>query len=99
MKFLLLLSCIPAICLIACGGGLSSGTIQKSEESFLKFKGNSTGVMIVVDDGIPFPYDKKTDLYKLKPGSHSIKAYRDKQLIVDRTVMLDNQTIFEVDLP
>jgi hypothetical protein len=38
-------------------------------------------------------------LYEVKPGRHAVKVYRNNELVVDRTVIVDNQTTFEVDIP
>ena len=84
--------------LISCGG-YTTGTIQKSEKGFLKFTGNREAIMISVDDGTRFPYDIKTDLYEVKPGRHTIKVYRNNQIVVDRIVIVDNQTTFEIEVP
>jgi hypothetical protein len=80
-------------------GGYTTGTIQKSEKGFLKFEGNKEAVMISVDDGTRFPYDIKTDLYEVKPGKHTIKVYRGDKIVVDRIIIVDNQTIFEIEVP
>jgi len=91
-------SLIFAVTLISCGG-YTAGTIQKSEKGFLKFTGNTEAIMISVDDGTRFPYDIKTDLYEVKPGRHTIRVYRNNQIIVDRTIVVDNQTTFEIEVP
>jgi hypothetical protein len=87
-----------SVTLISCGG-YTSGTIQKAEKGFLKFSGNKEAIMISVDDGAPFPYDLKIDAYEVKPGRHTIKIFRNNQIIVDRTIVVDNQTTFEIELP
>ena len=89
---------ILCITLGSCGG-YTTGTIQKSEKGFLKFTGNTTGVMISVDDGTQFPYNPKVELYEVKPGKHAVKVYRNNEVVVDRTVIVDNQITFEVDVP
>ncbi len=55
--------------------------------------------MISVDDGTQFSYDVKIDLYEVKPGRHTIKVYRNNQPIVDRVVIVDNQTTLEIEVP
>ena len=83
---------------VSCGG-YTTGTIQKAEKGFLKFTGDKEAVMISVDDGTRFPYDMKVELYEVKPGRHTIKVYRDNQIIVDRIIIVDNQTTFEIEVP
>jgi len=89
---------IFSMALISCGG-YTSGTIQKTEKGFLKFVGNKEATMISVDNGDRFPYDMKIDLYEVRPGRHTIRVYRDNQIVVDRIVIVDNQTIFEIEVP
>lgn len=88
---------ILAMTVVACGG-YNTGTIQKTEKGFLKFTGNTKGIMISIDDGDRFEFDPKIDLYEVKPGKHSIKVYRTSQIIVDRVIIVDNQTIFELEV-
>lgn len=89
---------ILSMTLVSCGG-YTTGTIQKAEKGFLKFTGNTQAIMISVDDGTQFSYDVKIDLYEVKPGRHTIKVYRNNQPIVDRVVVVDNQTTFEIEVP
>jgi len=94
----LIAALIFSLTLVSCGG-YTTGTIQRSEKGFLKFAGNKEAIMISVDDGTMFPYDIKTDLYEVKPGKHTIKVYRNDKIIVDRIVIIDNQTTFEIEVP
>ncbi|HTY57446.1 MAG TPA: hypothetical protein VMF59_01460 [Bacteroidota bacterium] len=89
---------VLALALCSCGG-YTSGTVQKAEKGFLKFVGNTTGVMISVDDGTLFPPDPLTDRYEVQPGRHTVKVYRNSQIVVDRTVIIDNHTTFEIEIP
>jgi len=104
-KVILLLLGIMILC--ACGG-YQEGVVQKGEKSFIKFTGNCTNVSVQIDDMTPFGLKSGTDsgkcsddnkLYQFSPGKHSIKAYRDENLIVNRILLLDNQTTTEVILP
>ena len=90
---------IISVTFIACGGGYTSATVQRAEKGFLKFTGNIAAVMISVDDGAQFAYNPKIDLYEVKPGKHTIKIQRDNQIIVNRIIIVDNQTTFEIDVP
>ncbi len=87
-----------SIALMSCGG-YTTGTIQKAEKSFLKFTGRMQGTTISVDDGAQFAFDPKIELYEVKPGKHGIKIFRNNQIIVDRVVIVDNQTTFEIEAP
>ncbi len=94
----LLAALIFSVTLISCGG-YTSGTIQKSEKGFLKFTGKTEAIMISVDAGTRFAYDVKIDLYEVKPGRHTVTVYRNNQIVVDRIVIVDNQTTFEIEVP
>lgn len=90
---------ILSIAVMSCGGGYTTGTIQKAEKGFLKFTGRLEGIMISIDDGGQFALDPKIDLYEVKPGKHTVRIYRSSQIIVDRAVLIDNQTTFEIEVP
>lgn len=97
MKYVILFAVVSAL-LIGCGG-YNTGTILKAEKGFLKFSGNTSGIIITIDDGTPIPSNPKVELYEIKPGKHIIKIYRNKELIVNRIIIIDNQTIFEIEVP
>lgn len=89
--------------------GYQEGIIQKGEKSFIKFTGNRTNVSVQIDDmkefvlkpGAPSETNSSNvnKLYQVSPGQHSIKVYRDGELIVNRILFLDNQTTVEVIIP
>jgi hypothetical protein len=83
----------------ACGGGYTSSTVIRVEKGFLKFTGNTESVIISVDDQPQFAYDPKIDLYEVKPGRHIVKIQRNKLIIVNRIIIVDNQTTVEIDVP
>jgi hypothetical protein len=88
---------LVSILLMSCGG--YTETIQKAEKSYLKFVGNTTAIMITIDDGAPFAYNPEIELYQVKPGKRQVKIVRNNQIIVNRTITLDNQTTFEIPVP
>jgi hypothetical protein len=90
----LLLSMVVFSC-----GGYTTGTIQKVEKGFLKFVGNPQGVMITIDEGTPFAYNPEIELYSLAPGKHTVKVSRNNQMLVNRTIILDNQVTMEIEVP
>lgn len=106
MKKVILLLLGIAI-LHACG--YQEGIVQKGEKSFIKFTGNCTNVSVQIDDMNQFVLKSGTDSekssgndnkqYQVSPGKHSIKVYRDGYLIVNRILLLDNQTTTEVIIP
>ena len=83
--------------MVGCGG-YNTGTIQKSEKGFLKFSGDTFRIMISIDDGTPFSKDPQVELYELNPGKHIVKVLRDSEIIVNRQIIIDNQTIFEIEV-
>lgn len=80
-------------------GGYSTGTVQKTEKGFLKFTGKVEAVMISVDGGAQFRYDRMIDAYEVPPGTHAVRVYRNNQIVVDRLVVVDNHTTFEIEVP
>ena len=83
---------------VSCGG-YNEGVVQKAEKGFLKFVGDIKTVTVAIDEGEGFSLDQKIEVYQVKPGKHSIKVYRDNQLIVNRVVLVDNQTTMEIQIP
>jgi hypothetical protein len=106
MKKIILLI-LGMLILHACG--YQEGIVQKGEKSFIKFTGNWTNVSVQLDDMNEFILKSGTEsakdaagdnkLYQVSPGKHSIKVYRNGELIVNRTLLLDNQTTAEVIIP
>ena len=84
--------------LLVWGCGYTTGTLQKADKSFLAFSGNLENVRVHVDDTEPFTPDRGKQ-YQVSPGMHTVMAYRDGQLLVDRLVILQNQTITEINIP
>ncbi len=83
---------------ISCGG-YNEGVVQKAEKGFLKFVGDINTVTVAIDEGEGFSLDPKIEVYQVKPGKHSLKVYRNNQLIVNRVVLVDNQTTMEIQIP
>lgn len=83
----------------SCGGGYHDGILQKAEKSYLKFTGEIRTATISIDDGEEFYPDPMVELLEVKPGKHTIKAFRNNQLILNRVVILDNKTTMEIQIP
>jgi len=89
--------------------GYQEGIVQKGEKSFIKFTGNLENVSVQLDDMDEFVLKSGPDseqsvrddnkLYQVSPGRHSIKVFRGDDLIVNRILLLDNQTTTEVIIP
>jgi hypothetical protein len=80
-------------------GGYNEGVLQKAEKGQLKFVGNILQTTISIDDGKPFAIDKKDVVYSIKPGIHSIKAYKNNQIVLEREVFIDNGITMEIEIP
>ena len=101
-KVILLL--LGILILHACG--YQEGIVQKEGKSFIKFAGNLENVPVQIDDMNQFVLKSGSKsgaddnkLYQVSQGKHSIKVYRDGNLIVNRILFLDNQATAEVIIP
>jgi hypothetical protein len=102
---------VGALLIASCG--YKEGVIQKSDRSFLKFTGNVRNASVYIDEGEPFVLEKyvinsdgeqeraryDNKLYQVTPGKHTVKVYRDNNLVVKRILILDNNVIKEVYIP
>jgi len=87
-----------ALFLSSCGGYNETVT-QKADKSFLKFVGKTEQVSVTIDGGKAFPLNPEIEVYQVTPGKHRVTIYRGDKLIVDRNLILDNQTTMEVQIP
>jgi len=101
-KVILLL--LGILILHACG--YQEGVVQKGEKSFIKFAGNLENVSVQLDDTSQFALKSGSEsgaddnkLYQVSPGKHSLKVYRDGNLIINRILFLDDQATAEVIIP
>ena len=94
-KFLILLS-LGALLIFACGH--QEGIIQKAEKSFVFFSGNLENVIIHIDKKEPFTPSYGTH-YEMLPGKHTLMAYRDGNLLLNKIVILENQVTMEIRIP
>jgi len=85
--------------LFAACGGYNEGIVQRSEKGFIKFTGNTAQIVLKIDDGTPFQYDKENPVYQVKVGKHTVQVIRNDEVIVNRTVIIDNQTTMEIEVP
>ena len=86
--------------LISCAAH-QEGIIQQADRSYIMFTGNLKEVTVQIDDENPFQLEgeKKKTLYQVRPGKHTVKAFRRSELIVKRLLFLDNQMTMEVLIP
>ena len=72
----------------------------------LHFQGNIENVTFVIDDGESISLEEEEGspryapnlLYQIPPGKHSLKVYRDGELIVDRLIYVSSNETKEVEL-
>jgi len=93
----LIFSLIFVFCI---GCAYNTGAIQRAERSFIQFTGNTEGVVVIIDDGNPvqLTYNKNT-LYQASKGKHTLKVYRNDELVVNRVLFLDDHGTMEVIIP
>ena len=102
------LAILACLALSACG--YQEGVIQRAERSYLKFTGNWPNAVIQIDALQPFTLtptsptgDSKPSpdltLYQVSPGRHRLQITRGGVVVVDRVLVLDNQTTMEVQIP
>jgi hypothetical protein len=95
MVKILILS-LGALFIFACGH--VEGTIQKAEKGFIVFSGNLENVSIKIDELEPFiPSYRKH--YQMAPGKHTLMAYRDGKILLNRIIILGNQVTMEIEIP
>jgi len=97
MKYLAILFLI-SFRLISCGG-YNEVVLLKADNGFIKFVGNTNAISIVIDDGKEMLLNNEIDVYQVSPGKHKVEIFRNSQLLVKRTVIIDTQTTMEIQIP
>jgi hypothetical protein len=105
MKKLIIIP-ILGLLLTFCTYGTREGVVQKGEISYLHFKGNTENVTVIIDEGEPIVLDKEQEarrysphlLYKIPPGKHTLKAYRNGELILERLIYVASNETKEVEI-
>jgi hypothetical protein len=94
----ILFALLAAFMFVSCGG-YNTTTTQKTEKGFLKFNGDIEHVRILIDGAELSKSENRDAVYQVKPGNHEVKIFRNEQLLVDRTLFVDDQVTMEVDIP
>jgi len=105
MKKLIIIP-ILALLFISCTYGNREGVVQKSGKSYLHFQGNPANVTFVIDDGEPINLEEEKGsdryapnlLYEISPGKHSLKVFRNGELIIERLIYVASSETKEVEL-
>jgi hypothetical protein len=87
-----------AIILTSCGG-YNTGVLQKDHKGFIKFTGNTSSVSVEINSGSKFALDPETETYELYPGQYNVKVYRNNNLVVDRIIIIESETTYEIEVP
>ena len=91
---------ISIIFLLFVGCAYNTGTVQRAEKSYLQFLGNTEGISVVIDENDAFSLTiAKDTLYQLNHGKHTLKIYRNNNLIVDRIIFLEDRGTMEIIIP
>ena len=86
--------------LLFMGCAYNTGIVQRAEKSYLQFIGNSEGVSVIIDENNAFGLSTTKDtLYQLNQGKHTLKIYRNNNLIVARIIFLEDQETMEIIIP
>ena len=91
-----------SIVISGCVQGIKTEIVQKAEFSYLKFTGDTEFISIIIDKGTyNFNLSKtnKERLYKIDTGKHRIQIYKNKNLIIDRVMFLENHVTTEINIP
>ncbi len=84
--------------IISCGG-YNTEVLIKDHKGYLKFTGNTNNISISVDDKQSFIPQREVELYELEPGTHNIKVYRNTDILVNRTIIVDAEVTTEIEVP
>ncbi|QOY55253.1 hypothetical protein HUE87_03180 [Candidatus Sulfurimonas marisnigri] len=81
------------------GCGYKEGVSADDQRSFLYFSGDTSGVTVFVDDSKGFTVKSGRDnQYKIKPGKHTVRIYRDGNLIVNREIYVGDNIAKEIGI-
>ena len=91
---------ISIIFLLFVGCAYNTGTVQRAEKSYLQFLGNTEGISVIIDENDAFGLTiAKDTLYQLNHGKHTLKIYRNNNLIIDRIIFLEDHGTMEIIIP
>lgn len=94
-----------ALCLSACGGGGTASTRQADNKAYVWFNGSTEDVVAFVDGQGPIFLEdftsgnKKEVHFEIEPGKHTIRLERNSIVIVERTVLIGNGMVKEIEVP
>ncbi|HFB53361.1 MAG TPA: hypothetical protein ENJ67_01395 [Sulfurimonas autotrophica] len=96
-KIILTLSILMALGFSACG--YKEGVATAAAKSHLYFTGDTSKILVSVDNGEKFPVKAGRDnLYNVKPGKHLVQVYRDGELIVKMEIFVSDGVSKEIEV-
>jgi hypothetical protein len=98
MKYLIaILSLAALLGFSACG--YKEGVATGAQKSYLYFTGDVTDVTVSVDEGVPFNVKSGRDnQYKIEPGKHIVKVYRNNTMTVQREIFVSDGIAKEIEV-
>ena len=98
MKYIII--CIALLSTLwLCGCGYKEGVSAGDQKSFLYFSGNTKNLTVSVDNGEIFSVENGRDnQYKIKPGKHTVRVYREEKMIVEREIYVGDEIAKEINL-
>lgn len=95
MRYFLLVLSFIAIS----GCGYKEGVTTAAQKSYLYFTGNTENVKVSVDGGKQFSVESGRDnQYKIEPGKHVVKVYRDNEVVVEKLIFVGESVAKEIEL-
>lgn len=96
------------------GCGYKEGVVEPDRQSYMRFTGNTSGAVVIVDDNVPFTLGEPDNaegkagtqkagkgrmLYSIKPGKHEVVIKKDGSIVVHRVLLVDKGVTKEVHVP
>lgn len=85
--------------LLFSGCGYKEGISAGDQKSYLYFSGNTKDVTVSVDSGEQFAVEQGRDnQYKIKPGKHTVRVYREGKIIIEREIYVGDEIAKEISI-
>ena len=96
-KIILTLSILMSLGFSACG--YKEGVATTTAKSHLYFTGDTSKIVISVDNGEKFPIKAGRDnLYNIEPGKHLVQVYREGELILKMKIFVSDGISKEIEV-
>jgi outer membrane usher protein FimD/PapC len=90
---------LVAIFILVSCGGYNTGVTLKDNKGYIHFTGNLSGASVEINSETKFDLNTEIEQYELNPGQYNVKVYRNNNIVVDRTIIVDSQTTYEIEVP